>query len=84
MWVFVEDRAIGADVAASNVLLLADTSDTTGRETGCTRTDELGEATEDFCFGLFDGEAEIAAEEVDCVLQVLKRIPVDNFSIVDK
>lgn len=84
MWVFVENGAVGADVAAGEVLLLGNTSNTTGGETGCTCTDELGEAAEDFCFGLFDGEAEISTEEVDCVLQILKRIPIDTVSIVVK
>lgn len=52
--VLVEHGAVGADVAGGDVLLFADTSDSTGGKAGGAGTNELGQTTEDFCFGLCD------------------------------
>lgn len=73
--VLVEDGTIGADVAVMVVLLLADGSNTTGRETSGARTNKLGKAANELALGSRGGNVELVAEEIGRLLEILERIP---------
>lgn len=73
--VLVEDGTVGADVAIIVVLLLADGSNTTGREASGARTNKLSKAANEFALGSRGGNVELVAEEIGRLLEVLERIP---------
>lgn len=76
--VFVEDGAVGTNVATSVVLLLANGSNAASRETSGTRTDKLGKSANEFALGSRSRNVELVAEEVGRFLEVLERIPNDS------
>ena len=78
MRVFVKDRAVGADVAGFDILLLADAGDAAGGQTSGAGADELGEAATEFAFGFGRGEGEVFAEEVFGLGQVLVGVFFDH------
>jgi len=63
-------------VAGLVALLLGDSCDTTGGETGCSRADELGEAADELELGVRGGYAKLVAEKVFGVEEGFEGVPV--------
>jgi hypothetical protein len=72
--VLVKHRSVGTNVSSLVTLLLADSSDTTGRQTCSTSTDKLGETADQLELGLVALEVELAAHQLSGLGQVLERI----------
>lgn len=66
--VLVEDGAIGTNVAGLDVLLLANGSDTAGRETGGASADEFGEAADKLELGRSDLNVQLVGKQVQSLL----------------
>lgn len=75
--VLVEDGAIRTDVARLEVLLLANSSNTTGRETSRTGTNKFGESAEKLELGTSALDLQLVGKQIQSLLEVLKRIPIE-------
>lgn len=76
--IFSKDGTVGADVAALDVLLPADSGDTTGGESCSAGSNQFGQTTEEFQFGAGGFDTETAFKEFLRIKQVLVRVFFDG------
>lgn len=76
MGILVEDGAISTNVTRLVVLLLADSCNTAGRQTGGAGANELGYAADQFQLMTSSGDVEAGVEEIMGLLKVLEGIPI--------
>lgn len=73
--VLVEDGTIGTNMARLEILLLADSRNTTGGEARSTGANKLGKSSNKLQLGSCADNAELGVEQIGSLLQVLKGIP---------
>lgn len=72
--VLVEDRAVGTDVGGLVVLLLADGGNTACGQAGGPGADKLGRLADELQLGQVGLEVQLVEEQIERLLEVLKRI----------
>lgn len=79
--VLVEDRAISSNMTGLEVLLLADGSYTTSRESSGAGADQLGSSADELKLGSVGAKVQLVQEEIKSLLEVLKWVTNVNVSM---
>jgi hypothetical protein len=74
--VLVEDRSVGTNVARLIPLLRSDCCNTTRRQASRASSNQLGQAADEFEFGVGSGQAKFILEQITRLRQVLEWVPM--------